>query len=81
MEQLPHTYSILFYCREAVAGGRIFLNSTGRDVVSLSLNGARENDAGYWNCSAQVYDGDVVVGGPVEWDIQLVVVGESSLHY
>ena len=54
---------------------------SGRDIVSLSLNSARENDAGYWNCSAQVYDDDVVVGGPVEWSIQLVVVGESSLHY
>ena len=63
----------------ATEGERVSLIS-GRDIVSLSLNSARENDTGY-NCSAQVYNGDVVVGGPVEWSIQLVVVGESSFHY
>ena len=64
----------------ATGGERVSLSS-GRNTVSLSLNSVRENDTGYWNCSAQVYDDDVVVGGPVEWNIQLVVVGESSLHY
>ena len=64
----------------ATEGERVYLSS-GRYIVSLSLNSARENDTGSWNCSAQVYDGDVIVGGPVEWDIQLVVVGKSSFHY
>ena len=68
-------------CRVVAPEGERVSLISGRDIVSLSLNSARENDTGYWNCSAQVYDGDVIVGGPVEWDIQLVVVGESSFHY
>ena len=64
-------------CRVATAGGRISLSSSG-EVVSLTLSSTRQNDTGYWNCSAQVYDGANVVGQPVGRDIRLVVVGEST---
>ena len=59
-----------------VEEGRIALN-TGREVVSLTLSSTAQIDTGYWNCSAQVYDGANVVGQPVGRDIQLVVVGKS----
>jgi hypothetical protein len=59
--------------REVVEEGRISL-STGRELVSLTLSSTRQNDTGYWNCSAQVYDGANVVGQPVGRDIRLVVV-------
>ncbi|CAI8043848.1 Hemicentin-2 [Geodia barretti] len=59
--------------RVATAGGRTSL-STGREVVSLTLSSTRQYDTGYWNCSAQVYDGANVVGQSVGRDIRLVVV-------
>ena len=64
-------------CRVATAGGRISLSSSG-EVVNLTLSSTRQNDTGYWNCSAQVNDGANVVGQPVGRHVRLVVVGEST---
>ena len=58
-------------------GGRISL-STDREEVSLTLESTTRDDTGYWNCTAQVYDEDNVVGQPVERPIRLVVVGEFT---
>ena len=57
--------------------GRISL-STDKEEVSLTLKSTAGNDTGYWNCTAQVYDEDNVVGQPVERPIRLVVVGEFT---
>ena len=61
-----------------ISGGRYTLSS-GRDVVSLTLDSSDRTDAGNWTCTAQVYEsgtGSLPVGGPVEISVQLVVVGE-----
>ena len=61
-----------------VPGGRYTLSS-GREVVSLTLDSSDRTDAGNWTCTAQVYEsgtGSLPVGGPVEISVQLVVVGE-----
>ena len=53
--------------------------SSGRAVVSLSLNSTDREDAGNWTCTAQVYENittGLTVGTPVERTIQLLVVGE-----
>ena len=53
--------------------------SSGRAVVSLSLNSTDREDAGNWTCTAQVYEDittGLTVGAPVERTIQLLVVGE-----
>ena len=64
---------------EVTSGGRYTLSS-GREVVSLTLDSSDRADAGNWTCTAQVYDergtGSLTVGGPVEISVQLVVVGE-----
>ena len=72
-----YTYTFSPPCRQVVDGGRISL-STGREEVSLTLESTTVNDTGYWNCTAQVYDGDNVVGQSVEGHIRLVVVGEFT---
>ena len=60
-----------------VDGGRISL-TTDKEEVSLILENTTRDDTGYWNCTAQVYDGGNVVGQPVERPIRLVVVGEFT---
>ena len=53
--------------------------SSGRAVVSLSLDSTDREDAGNWTCTAQVYENittGLPVGAPVERTIQLLVVGE-----
>ena len=66
-----------FLCREVVDGGRISL-STDREEVSLTLESTTRDDNGYWNCTAQVYDGVNIIGQSVERPIRLVVVGEFT---
>lgn len=61
-----------------MAGGKYTLSS-GRDVVSLTIDTTARTDTGYWNCTAQVYENgtdSLTVGEPVMRSIQLVVVGE-----
>ena len=63
-------------CRSEVTSGGRFTVSSGRDVVSLTLDSSERGDAGNWRCTAQVYEtGSLTVGGPVERSVQLVVVG------
>ena len=59
-------------------GGRYTLSS-GRDVVSLTIDTTDTTDTGYWNCTAQVYENgtdSLRVGEAVMRSIRLVVVGE-----
>ena len=61
-----------------MAGGRYTLSS-GRDVVSLTIDTTDRTDAGNWNCTAQVYENgtdSLRVGEAVMRSIHLVVVGE-----
>ena len=60
-----------------VDGGRTSL-TTDREEVSLTLESTTGSDTGYWNCTAQVYDGANVVSRSVERPIRLVVVGEFT---
>ena len=53
--------------------------SSGREVVSITVDSTNRADAGNWICTAQVYEngtGSLTVGGPVEVSVQLVVVGK-----
>ena len=63
-----------------MAGGRYTLSS-GRDVVSLTIDTTDRTDAGDWNCTAQVYESgtdSLRVGEAVMRSIHLVVVGECQ---
>ena len=62
---------------EVSSGGRYTLSS-GRADVSLTLDSSVRGDSGDWTCSAQVFESGttLIVGGPVERTLQLVVVGE-----
>jgi hypothetical protein len=65
---------------EVSSGGRFTLSS-GREVVSITVNITNREDAGNWTCTAQVYEngtGSLTVGGPVEVSVQLVVVVAPS---
>ena len=56
--------------------------SSGRDIVSLTLDSSERGDAGNWTCTAQVYEtGSLTVGGPEERSVQLVVVGRFSIKH
>ena len=74
-----NTMPFLFVCSEVFQGDRYILSS-GRDIVSLTLNSSVRGDTGEWTCSAQVYEDSVTgmkeMGEPVERTLQLVV-GES----
>ena len=81
------TMSHLMKCRDIpslslssdiMEGGQYRLSS-GRNVVNLTVDTTERADAGYWNCTAQVYENgtdSLRVGEAVMRSIQLVVVGE-----
>ena len=51
--------------------------SSGRAMVSLSLNSTDREDAGNWTCTAQVYESDSTpLGPPVNVSVELIIVGE-----
>ena len=56
--------------------------SSGRAVVSLSLDSTDREDAGNWTCTAQVYESDSTpLGPPVNVSVELIIVGECTIIY
>ena len=54
--------------------------SSGRAVVSLSLDSTDREDAGNWTCTAQVYESDSTpLGPPVNVSVELIIVGECII--